>query len=369
MPERDASSATDIGALADGRRLLRVVCEAQPVELDGAKWMHVLPAGPFVEAKDGRTFQVSDLLSIAAHCAVPCLVDLEHRSEWGGSTEAAGWVEEFAVEDGSSKRFPRPGIWGRCAYTVKGAELVTKGPNGEPPVYRFVSPVLLIDERTRDVTEICSVALTNRPALSMHALDAYREQLSARIGAAGRGEKYMLTKERFAVLCGLLGLAPEASEEAFTEAFKAKTGGDAATKELCAKLTRDVAEKDAEIGKLRKQVTDHEAQAFKSEVSAALDNAAREGRLTPASRAGHEAFCMRGREFFESFRDNVLPHLPVIGEPAPASKPGATGAAKSDDAIVAHMERQGYSKEQISAALAMRDQRAKSHPALAAEED
>lgn len=47
--------------------------------------------------------------------------------------------------------------------------------------FRFLSPVLLLDEGTRTVEKILSVALTNRPALLLSAIENFSIAISAQM--------------------------------------------------------------------------------------------------------------------------------------------------------------------------------------------
>ena len=76
------------------------------------------------------------------------LVDADHQSENGGSTEALAWIAELDA---------RPdGLWALFRWTDKGAEAVS----GRR--YRFVSPAWTVDDDGRPDL-LVSCALTNRP--------------------------------------------------------------------------------------------------------------------------------------------------------------------------------------------------------------
>ena len=85
-----------------------------------------------------------------AQGAPDVLVDVDHASATGGSTEAAAWAKNLRVED--------DGLCADFDLTPKGRELL------EGRSYRFVSPGwTLADDGTP--LALCSVALTNRPNL------------------------------------------------------------------------------------------------------------------------------------------------------------------------------------------------------------
>ena len=78
------------------------------------------------------------------------LVDVDHASAHGGSTEAAAWCNSLEVDDN--------GLQGVFNLTPKGLELVKNRS------YRFVSPGWTLSPDGTPVS-LCSVALTNRPNL------------------------------------------------------------------------------------------------------------------------------------------------------------------------------------------------------------
>lgn len=78
------------------------------------------------------------------------LVDVDHASATGGSTEAAAWAKNLRVED--------DGLCADFELTPKGRELV------EGRCYRFVSPGWTLADDGTPIA-LCSVALTNRPNL------------------------------------------------------------------------------------------------------------------------------------------------------------------------------------------------------------
>lgn len=78
------------------------------------------------------------------------LVDVDHASATGGSTEAAAWAKNLRVED--------EGLCADFELTPRGRELV------EGRSYRFVSPGWTLSEDGTPLA-LCSVALTNRPNL------------------------------------------------------------------------------------------------------------------------------------------------------------------------------------------------------------
>ena len=97
------------------------------------------------------------------------LVDVDHASARGGSTEAAAWCNALEVVSGGvdaptsklthAQTHPLPpGLYGVFNLTPKGMELV------KSRAYRFVSPGWTLSPDGTPLA-LCSVALTNRPNL------------------------------------------------------------------------------------------------------------------------------------------------------------------------------------------------------------
>jgi hypothetical protein len=353
------SGAQHVGNLPDGRSIVRLVCEALPVNiapdpLDASapaqQWIQVCPLGPFVEAVDGRTFQVSDPLGVAANSELPLLIDRDHISEsWMGDTEAQGWVEELRVQMTDDGEFPNAGIWGRAEWTPDGHGLVTS------KKFRFISPVLILDGETRDAKCMTSVALTNRPALSMQGLDAYRQRFNAQPGQL-QGARTM-KPETLKLLLAALALADGATDEQITAAFQARLTSDPG-KEQRELLSQQLGEANRKIATLEAKAAESTKAAFAAEVTAVLDQASKDGKVPPAARAGYEAMC-RTPEMFATFKDSILPNLVSICGPAPRSAAAigdvvATHSASPD--VTARLKHSGLDDKRIQEAQAYRAQ-------------
>lgn len=100
--------------------------------------------------------------SLKLHPDGRVLIDVEHQSERGGSSEAAGWIVELDTM-GPDGNTPTPDqLWATVEWTSLGEQLVRDGR------YRFVSPAFgaYRDEQGRVHTDVLtSVALTNVPFL------------------------------------------------------------------------------------------------------------------------------------------------------------------------------------------------------------
>ena len=98
-----------------------------------------------------QNFTEESLQKIAENTTDEVLVDAEHQSEKGGTTEAKGWLSKLNF-------VPGKGLFGFIKWTDIGRKLV------ENRVFRWLSPSWLIDKVTREPVAMTSVALTNKPS-------------------------------------------------------------------------------------------------------------------------------------------------------------------------------------------------------------
>lgn len=133
------------------------------------------------------------------------LVDVDHASARGGTTEAAAWCNALEVGD--------DGLYGVFNLTPRGRELV------ENRAYRFVSPGWTLSEEGTP-TRLCSVALTNRPNLPVRPV----------VNAGGAGgqdpegpnnQQEGTTAMDLTKIAAALGLTETATEDEILSAIKA----------------------------------------------------------------------------------------------------------------------------------------------------
>ena len=98
-----------------------------------------------------QNFTEDSLQKIAENTTDEVLVDAEHQSEKGGTTEAKGWLSKLNF-------VPGKGLFGSIKWTDIGRKLV------ENRVFRWLSPSWLIDKITKEPVAMTSVALTNKPS-------------------------------------------------------------------------------------------------------------------------------------------------------------------------------------------------------------
>ncbi len=156
------------------------------------------------------------------------LVDVDHASAHGGSTEAAAWCNALEATD--------EGLFGVFNLTPRGRELV------ENRAYRFVSPGWTLSDDGTPLA-LCSVALTNRPNLPVKPV--------VNSGDAGgrdpddpnntKGNPEMETSE----IAAALGLPETASKEEILAAAKAMKDREAQAAEEAANAKAEQFAEDA----------------------------------------------------------------------------------------------------------------------------
>ena len=296
------------------------------------EWVHLIPspdAEGSVNARDGRTFRVDDVQAVISASNLPLLMDYEHDSEIGGSTKAAGWI--IALEARSS------GLWGRIDWSEQGkADIAAKH-------YRYLSPVILTDKKSGNVRALVGAGLTNRPALSLTAITAFREKFAHRLTE----EKTMTVETQ--------DQATQPDElVSLRETFAAQSVELGTLKELCSTLQSQLSAVQAEKQALEARIENETKERFAAQVASILDEAQRSGQILPAVREKWLAFCATPAQL-ETFTTLILPSLPKSNL---AESPELPAKATLDDAVVlssmapadvAALRKMGFSDERIAA--------------------
>ncbi len=250
-------------------------------------WVQLLPAGPFIRGRDGRSFGLADPVAVANRFRPPFAIDWEHaqdlRAPSGEAAPAAAWVEEVQVRNGQ--------IWGRVDWTERGRAAVAARE------YRFLSPAFTFEPATNAVVELVGAGLVNRPNFDMAALNREEHRMTPTLLTAlglpaTAGEPEALTA------IAALRTATNAQQTPSLEKFVPRADYDAA-------LNRAVA---AEARLSERDKADHQAK-----VEAAIGGAVKAGKITPASRDFYLATC-RTAEGLAEFEKFVAAAPSVFGE-------------------------------------------------------
>jgi phage I-like protein len=139
------------------------------------EWVFILPAG-MPATIDGLVYLVDEravnsILAAFQRRGQDMVIDYEHQTKSGDIAPAAGWIKELQSRT--------DGIWGRVQWTPRGRAFVV---NRE---YRYLSPVVLVENASQRVMEIQSVALTNLPRIANFPALTNKSPVHAGAGYAG----------------------------------------------------------------------------------------------------------------------------------------------------------------------------------------
>ncbi|MBZ7341444.1 phage protease [Klebsiella grimontii] len=144
------------------------LCSELNAEKAAPEWIELLPAGPDIVGRDGRSWRLSDPKKVAEAFnkqGMSLVIDYEHSTEVkapkGDEAPAAGWIESVEVRDDGS-------VWGKVDWTKKANNSIVD------KEYRFISPAFN-HTTSGEITRLRSVALTNKPNLTLLALNSQDE--------------------------------------------------------------------------------------------------------------------------------------------------------------------------------------------------
>lgn len=144
------------------------------------------------------------IIQLAAARSTDIAIDYEHQilySEKNGKpAPASGWVDPRSLE------YREDGLYGTVAWTAKARAAIEEGPNGEPPEYRYLSPVFPYDANGVPL-DLLHLALTNTPAIDEGAAQLAAARMSV---THDTPEENTVDREK---LIAQLGLATDATDE------------------------------------------------------------------------------------------------------------------------------------------------------------
>lgn len=148
--------------------------------------------------------------TLAAAFSGEVLVDADHSSSNGGSTEALAWITNVFSDD--------EGVFATLKWTDKGAEAVSARR------YRFVSPEWTVDDDGRP-DRLVACALTNKPNIPGDPI------LNSSAGGGSAEPQPNNETSNMDKLKQMLGLAPDADDAAVEAAVQALLDENASLKE------------------------------------------------------------------------------------------------------------------------------------------
>jgi phage I-like protein len=280
------------------------------VELSDGKapdWVELIPAGPVVTGRDGRTWLFDDasqalVQSSFTERAIDLPLDWEHatqlRAPVGQEAPAGAWIKALEIRDGA--------LWGRVDWTPRAAMQV------EAREYRFTSPVFDFDPDTRRIARLVSAGLTNKPNFLMTALNQENPEHTVKLSPA------------FLALLGLPDTATE--DQAIAAATSLKATAQAANTEQRHNLEQFMPRADynavlERATNAEQALATHKKAEHNKEVDALITAATQAGKITPATVDYHRAACQdeSGLARFKAFVEAapVVAAASSLGEQKP----------------------------------------------------
>ena len=304
----------------------------------------VMPAGPAIQARDGRSWTLLDAEAVAARSndllgGQEAVIDYEHQSldaqERGHPAPAAGWISRFrATAEGAVAAVVR--------WTARAEQMIRQDE------YRYCSPVFKFDVESREVLAIHHVGLTNSPALPDIPAVARRHLEEVHVSMT-------LTLQQLLALLGLDADADEAAAKAALESQRAEAAAAARAQIAKAADLPEDADADAiatgivalrakaadprpapdpaqwvprsEFDAANQRLSALEESTATASATAAVDAAVKGGKVTPANREWALAYAKQDPAGFAQFV-GAAPTILQSGEtaPGPAPEGGLTAA-------------------------------------------
>ena len=308
-------------------------CELPVAPLEGAAAqpappaeVQLLPPGPVIAGRDGRAFRLLAPLSVVAafgRRGRPAPIDRDHVGEEPlQEAPAAGWIVGLRVaEDGS--------IWGAVEWTPRGAQQVVQRE------YRWISPVFLHD-RDGTILEIVGGGLTNRPNLSLRAINArgatsQEDTMSTQEKTPSMG----LMDDPSAVhqeLLTALGLAATADRQEVMTAVNSLKAAAAAVPDLSRYVPRQDYDSAAQrAANAEARLAQMDRQAREDAIEGAIAAALAAGKIVPATADYYRSSC-RQEGGLEAFRVFCAAAPAIAGPTSTAGGPPAGADTKALDA-------------------------------------
>jgi phage I-like protein len=273
-------------------------------------WVQLLPSGPKITGRDGRTWLLNDPQTVIESFQqrdIPMCLDFEHSSEHrapqGLDAPAAGWIDQLEARNGA--------IWAHVDWTAKAAAQIAARE------YRFLSPVFTYRKADSAIVALTSAGLTNQPNLNLTALNRAEGAMSIPVS-----------------ILNILGLTETATEADVLAAIKVlqndevaedAAGEPADTNATAAQravqpLTKFVPRADYDATLLRAANAEKQLAAINQarkaqDVDALIESALQARKISPATQSYYRAMCQTegGIAAFKEF----LNHAPALIGDAP----------------------------------------------------
>jgi len=299
----------------------------------------LVPADRIVKGRDGREWKNPSPKQAALNSItrLPLLpIDENHSTDLsapkGGASPAFGWMKNLCADESGA-------VWADVEWTERGRDAVSQ------KEYRFISPVFAFNKEG-EINCILRAALTNSPNLNLPALNSERlENINE--------ERKTMDKTLLAAL-GLPETATEAEALAAAKALNAsKPKADAQTDRSPVDLTAyapraDLNAMEARATAAEKHLAELNAAQLKKDAEAAVDEAIKNRKISPASKVEYLALCAT-QDGLGRFKAIMTATPPIIGDgnQSPEGTPPAGGsgvALNAEETAVA--KAMGYTVEE-----------------------
>jgi phage I-like protein len=277
----------------------------------------LVPSDKIVKGRDGREWKNPNPKQTALNSItrLPLLpVDENHSTDLsapkGGASPALGWMKNLCADESGA-------VWADVEWTERGRDALAK------KEYRFISPVFLFNKEG-EINCILRAALTNSPNLDLPALNSERlENINeerktmdkALLAALGLPETANIT-EALAAVQALNAAKPKTDVQT-----------DRSPVDLTAYAPRaDLNAMEARATAAEKQLAELNAAQLKKDAEVAVDEAIKNRKIAPASKAEYLALCAT-QDGLNRFKAIMTTTPPIIGEgtQAPEGTPPAGG--------------------------------------------
>ena len=293
----------------------------------------LVPADKVIKGRDNREWKNPNpkMVALNSNARLPLLpVDENHSTDLaaphGGASPAFGWMKNLCADETGA-------IWADVEWTERGREALNK------KEYRFISPVFNHSEKG-EINCILRAALTNAPNLNLPALNSERL------------ENNVKESNQMKSILAFLGLPETATEaEALAAVSAMKTSLNAAQAkpqgvDLSVYAPRtDLVAMQGRAETAEKELASLNSAKLKAEGEAAVDQAIKDRKVAPASKAEYVALCST-QEGLDSFR-KIMATTPAVFADAsqvPAGTPPSTQTSLNAEEI-AYAKSLGYSEE------------------------
>jgi phage I-like protein len=282
------------------------------------EWVQLFPHDGRITGRDGREWELVDpsgLVLAFQSGGIDLPVDYEHQNEnpdakARGPIPAAGWIKELRAENG---------VWGRVEWTATASEMIGRRE------YRFLSPSFLYHAETGQIVRLKGAGLVHNPNLHLTALASQEDAMippkrtdtPAKKPATKPDQGQPMDAAAFAAMIAeLLGLPPDTPQDQLFAKLQEKIGADPDPAKYVpvAAVQAMLSERNLSL-----------ATASQERATQKVDQAVRDGYLSPSMKDWATALCRSNEASFDNFISSAVPQFAHLFKPThTAARPHGT---------------------------------------------